>query len=106
MSTRIVVLTSTRTFSRITFLKPCSSAVTVYLPLRRLENRKNPASLVTAVRVMLVCTSVAVTVTPGTEPPLESLMLPRSVPVTACAAAREGTRHSMASANAVANRVA
>src|SRR5215831_12451636 len=56
---------------------------------------------------MLVWTSVAVTATPGTAPPLESVMFPRSVPVTACAAALDGTRHSAAAtASAVANRVA
>ena len=44
---------------------------------------------------------------PGTAAPLESVMLPRSVPVTACAEALDGTRHRpAASASAVANRVA
>ena len=37
MSTRIVVLTSTLTPWRTTFLKPCSSASTVYVPFSRLE---------------------------------------------------------------------
>src|SRR5689334_25689 len=43
---------------------------------------------------MFLSTSVAVTVAPGTPAPLESVMLPRSVPVTACAAARDGTSMS------------
>jgi hypothetical protein len=46
--------------------------------------------LLTTVRDVFVLTSVAVTVAPGTVPPVESLMLPSSVPVTACAAAGRG----------------
>jgi hypothetical protein len=41
----------------------------------------------TTVRVMLVRVSVAVTVAPGTPPPVSSLTLPTSVPTATCATA-------------------
>jgi hypothetical protein len=40
--------------------------------------------LLTVVRLTFVFVSVAVIVAPGTVAPLESVTLPRSVPVTAC----------------------
>ncbi len=43
-----------------------------------------------AVRLLFVCVSVAVTVAPGTAAPLESVTLPSSVPVTACALTIDG----------------
>ena len=49
-----------------------------------------------ALRLMFLPTSVAVTVAPGTAPPLESVTLPSSVPVTACAAAIDGMSMSTA----------
>jgi hypothetical protein len=45
---------------------------------------------------MFLSTSVAVTVAPGIAAPLESVMLPSRVPVTACAAAVDGMARSKA----------
>ena len=49
----------------------------------RAEGITAPVLLLTAVRGMLVCTSVAVTVAPGTPAPLSSVTVPSSVPLAA-----------------------
>ena len=72
-------------------LKPCSSAVTAYVPRGRLVSRYSPAFSETVVRVSLVPVFLATTVTPGSTPPLESLTVPVSVPLDDCAKTIDGS---------------
>ena len=71
-------------------LKPCSSALTMYVPRGRLVSRYSPAFSETAVRVSLVATFLASIDTPGSTPPLVSLIVPVSVALDDCANTEDG----------------
>ena len=60
----------------LTVLKPESTTSTLYLPIGRKSSRYAPTSSVGTVRLKPVSTFLAVTVTPGRAPPLESVMVP------------------------------
>ncbi len=90
---------------RCAFLNPCSSAATEYVPTGRLVNEKTPEPSVTRLTVSPVAAFVAVTVTPGSTPPDESVMRPEIWPVMVCASAAPGRLNSaMASKPASASR--
>src|SRR6185503_7852976 len=70
--------TSSCTPSRTTVVNPGSSAAILYAPTRA-GMRYMPRSSVTAVKVLPVAASTAVTTTPGSTPPVESVAVPVNV---------------------------
>src|SRR5882724_1143267 len=86
--------------SRITMPKPPSSYWTEYTPGATPGRRYTPSSLVTVVRAPWSAGLVAVTVTPGSTPPLASATRPFNDPVVAptdCALAPAAVSASIAS---------
>src|SRR5258708_857374 len=75
-------------------LKPESSALTVYLPVGSDGAVYSPAASVVRERWNPVPVFVSVTVAPGMTAPVESVITPMIVPVTACAARLAGSRHA------------
>ncbi len=65
----------------MTFLNPSSSKLTSYVPTGRAGIRQSPWPPLTVVCVKPVCSFFAVTVTPGSTPPLGSEIVPVNVPV-------------------------
>src|SRR5687767_9752698 len=90
-STCARVCTLSCTFARTVRRKPCSSAATSYTPTRRPGKMYSPFVLVTDEDSTPVPCCVAVTVTPGSTPPLASVTRPTIVPVSICAKAEELT---------------
>src|SRR5258705_2465946 len=74
--------------SRTTVVKPGNSAAILYAPTRA-GMRYTPRSSVTAAKVLPVASSTAVTTTPGSTPPVESVTVPVNV-----ASSAEGTAGS------------
>src|SRR5439155_11325990 len=70
----------------LTTYRPVGSDGAVYSPLES----------VTTTRTSPVPAFVSVTVTPGMTAPVESVIAPRIVPVTACAHSAAGSRHAAA----------
>src|ERR1700754_5046251 len=83
-STRVDELISTSIFWCVSFLKPCATTVTVYVPGGRLGIVKLPASFVTDSYTVEVAAFVHVTFALATVAPVESDTVPSSVPLTAC----------------------
>ena len=63
----------------------------LYLPIGRKSSRYAPTSSVGTVRLKPVSTFLAVTVTPGRAPPLESVMVPTMEAEVTCAPAAGGS---------------
>ena len=82
--------------STVTFVvwKPARVASTVYVPSCRSGREKSPLAEVFVVRATPVASLVAVTLTPGSTPPLESAMRPEMVPRNVCARQTSATRKS------------
>ena len=89
------IFTVSLTFStmplRVTVLKPESTTSMLYLPIGRKSSRYAPTSSVGTVRLKPVSTFLAVTVTPGRAPPLESVMVPTMEAEVTCAPAAGGS---------------
>jgi len=83
-STFATALTATWT-SRATVLKPASSAWTRYTHTANSGKLNPPCVSVTAVRVAFVVVHTAVTVAPGSTPPVVSVIVPEMSPVVFCA---------------------
>ena len=83
--------TPTWTLARLTFLKPLSSAVTLYVPVGISGAVYSPLESESTLRVKPLSVFTRFTVAPGSAPPLESRTVPRIVPVTACAASGCGS---------------
>src|SRR5258707_10629419 len=79
-------------FGSVHVLNPGSSATSLYLPVGSDGAVYSPALSVTSVRVNPVPRLVSVTVAPETAAPVLSVMVPSTVPVTACAATSRGNR--------------
>src|SRR5260370_29931019 len=79
-------------FGRVTVLNPGRPATSLYLPVGSEGAVYSPALSVASVRVNPVPRLVSVTVAPGTAAPVLSVMVPSTVPVTACAATSRGNR--------------
>src|SRR4029077_9142723 len=93
--------TPSATSGTVTVLKPDSSALMVYLPVGSDGAVYSPLVSVTTERTWPVPVLVNGTVVPGITEPDESVITPRIVPVTACAARATGisnatARHSTA----------
>ena len=79
-SMRTVWRASTLNGSVLNVLKPVSSTSTVYRPCVRFWNSNDPVLSVVVVRSKLVCTSVKVTVAPGSTALLASSAVPTTAP--------------------------
>src|SRR5712691_7957226 len=79
---------------RVTVLKPESSAFTEYVPVGGDGTVYSPFESVLTTRTRPVPVLVSVTVAPGMTAPVESVISPMMVPVTACAARPPGNRHA------------
>src|SRR3954452_22118642 len=67
--------------SRETLLNPCSSVVTLYRQIGSWGSRSPPVASVIAARVNRVSEHTALTATPGSTPPVESVTVPVMSPV-------------------------
>src|SRR6185369_5551092 len=79
-------------FCVVIVLNPDNSAATVYLPVGSDGAVYSPLVSATTTRVSPVLTFFNVTVVPGITAPELSVMVPRMVPVTACAASDAGSK--------------
>ncbi len=87
MSTRSTSPTPTLLSGRTTFLKPCSSADTEYVPGLRYSTSYRPLLSVTTCCDTPVSLLVTVIVTPGRTPPVVSTIVPATAPRKSWAAA-------------------
>src|SRR5258708_16838293 len=95
----VVVPRRTVTFGTVDLPRPASSASRRYVPGCNRLNVNVPSFSDTVLRVRPVLTFVAVTVTPGSAPPVESVMRPSTEPVltfTDCANSPVAVRQSSA----------
>src|ERR1700730_11150218 len=70
---------------RTAFLKPACSTVTWYLPTINGGDVKNPSPLLSAATMLFVSTFSIETLAPLMAAPLESVTVPRMVPLPCCA---------------------
>src|SRR5439155_23334939 len=78
----------------VTVLNPESSAFTEYVPVGSDGAVYSPFESVLTTRTRPVLVLVSVTVAPGITAPVESVISPMMVPVTACAASATGSNHA------------
>ena len=81
-------------FSCSNFLKPSSSAETLYAPSGSNCARYRPLSLLTTTRTVPSSMFVTVTDTPGNAPPDASVTVPAIVPLMDCDCANTGVLES------------